>query len=112
MVHIAPVPQRLEDTVAEAKCQYVLDGFLTQVMVDAVDGGFVEDFVEAVAQLARAAQVVSEGLLHHQAPPATSLPQSRRADTVRDGRVLAGLGREIEQRVAAGVALAFNLSQL
>src|SRR5260370_42228004 len=111
MIYIAPVPQRLEDTVAEAKGQYILNGFFAQVMVDAVDSGFVEDFVQAVAKFARAGQVMAEWLLHDQTPPAASLPQSRRTDAVRDRRVLAGLRREIEQRIAAGVALAFDLPQ-
>ena len=34
MVHIAPVPDRLENGVREPKCQQVLDGFLAQVMID------------------------------------------------------------------------------
>src|ERR1035437_9016445 len=80
-------------------------------MVDPVDGGFVEDFVQAVARSAGAGRGAPEGLPPPRAPPAASLPQSRRADTVRDGRVLAGLRRETEQRVAAGVALAFDLAE-
>ena len=77
VIHVAAVPQRLEDAVAEAEGQDVLHGLLAQVMIDAVDLGFVEDFVQAVAQLARAGQVVAEGLFHHQAPPAAALAEAR-----------------------------------
>ena len=112
VIHVAAIPQRLEDAVAEAEGQDVLDGFLAQVMIDAVDLGFVEDFVQAVAEFARTGEVVSEGLLDDQAPPAASLPQARGADTVRDRRILAGLRGEIEEHVAAGVALVFDLPEL
>ena len=37
-----PVPDRLEDAVAEAQDEHVLDGLLAQVVVDPVDLRFVE----------------------------------------------------------------------
>ena len=80
VVHVAPVPQRLEDAVAEAEGQNVLHGLLAQVVIDAVDLGFGEDLVQLVAQLARAGQVVPEGLLDHQAPPAASPIEAGAAD--------------------------------
>ena len=43
MVHVAPVPERLEDAVAEAEDHQVADGLLAQVVVDAVDLRLVED---------------------------------------------------------------------
>src|ERR1035441_9497866 len=49
---------------------------------------------------------------HFKNKDAAALPQSRRADALRDGRVLAGLRGEVEQRVAAGVALAFDLPHI
>ena len=70
VIHVAPVPQRLEDAVAEAERQDVLHGFLAQVMIDAVDLGFVEHAVQFVAQLARAGQIVPERLFDHHAAPA------------------------------------------
>ena len=111
VIHVAAVPQGLEDAVAEAEGQDVLHGFLTQVMIDAVDVGFVEDFVQAVAQLARAGQVVPEGLFDHQAPPALALAEPRRAEALRRRGVLAGLRGEIEHHAAAGLAGTFDLRQ-
>ena len=43
VVHVAPVPERLEDAVAEAEHQQVADGVLAQVVVDAIDLRLVED---------------------------------------------------------------------
>ena len=73
MVDIAAVPERLEDAVAEAEGQDVLHGFLAQVMVDTIDVGFGEDFVQLIAQLARARQVVAERLFDDQPAPAIAL---------------------------------------
>ncbi len=49
VIDVTAVPERLENPVAEAKGQDVLHGFLAQVMIDAVDVGFGEDLVQAVA---------------------------------------------------------------
>ena len=43
VVDVAPVPERLEDAVAEAEDHQVADGLLAQVVVDAVDLRLVED---------------------------------------------------------------------
>ena len=43
VVDVAPVPERLEDAVAEAEDQQVADRLLAQVVVDAVDLRLVED---------------------------------------------------------------------
>ncbi len=43
VVDVAPVPERLEDAVAEAEDEQVADGLLAQVVVDAIDLRLVED---------------------------------------------------------------------
>ena len=43
VVDVAPVPERLEDAVAEPEDHQVADGLLAQVVVDAVDLRLVED---------------------------------------------------------------------
>jgi hypothetical protein len=43
VVDVAPVPERLEDAVAEPEDQQVADGLLAQVVVDAVDLRLAED---------------------------------------------------------------------
>ncbi len=42
MIYIVSIPDRLEDAVAEPKDQNVLDRFLAEIMVDAVDLAFFE----------------------------------------------------------------------
>ena len=46
VVYIATVPQRLENTIAEAERQNVLNRFLAQVMVDAVHLRLIKHRVE------------------------------------------------------------------
>ena len=57
------VPDALEDGVAEAEDEDVLDGLLAQIVVDAEDLRFVEDAVDDAVQLAGRRQVVPERLL-------------------------------------------------
>ena len=47
VVDIAAIPERLENTVAEAERQDVLNGFFAEVMIDAVDVDFVEEPCES-----------------------------------------------------------------
>ena len=52
MIDISAVPQRLEDAVAEAEGHDVLDRFLAQIMVDAVDLAFLEALLQAAVEFA------------------------------------------------------------
>ena len=47
VVDVLLVEQRLEDAVGEAQHEDVLDGFLAEVVIDAVDLPFVEDLGDA-----------------------------------------------------------------
>ena len=69
VVHVVGVPERLEHLVGETHRQDVLNGFLTQVVVDAEHGVGREDRLHDGVQLARALQVVTEGLLDDHAAP-------------------------------------------
>src|SRR6202034_4253421 len=111
VVHIIPTPQRLEDAVAEAKREDVLYGLLAEIMVDAVDLGFVEDFMQLRAQLLSAGQVVPERLFHYNAAPALAFSRVGRAPALRNPNILAWLRGKIKQNIAPGVALAFDLLQ-
>ena len=51
VVDVAPVPERLEDAVAEAEDEQVADRLLAQVVVDAVDLRLVEDAHDRVVEL-------------------------------------------------------------
>ncbi len=109
VIDVSSIPERLEDPVAEAKRQNVLDGFLAEVVIDAIDLGFVERFVQVIAQFACAGEVVSERLLHDEPSPAATLSQSRSAESLCRARVLAGLRGEIEHHVAAGMTFRLDL---
>ena len=91
--------------------QNILHRLLAQVVVDAVDVAFVEDFVQLIAQFTRARKVVTERLFDHQPPPPVALSHARRADPARDRRILARLRRKVEQHVAAGAPLPLHLRQ-
>ena len=104
VIHVAAIPQRLEDAVAEAQRQDVLHGFLAEVMIDAVDLGFFEGAMQFGAELLSAGQVVAERLFDDDAAPAGALANVGGGDALRDGNVLAGLCGKVEQHVAAGMA--------
>ncbi len=69
VVDVRPVPDRLVHLVGEAQRQYVLDGFLAQVVVDAEHLVRLEHVVHERVQLTRARQVAPERLLDDRAPP-------------------------------------------
>jgi hypothetical protein len=63
VVHVAAVPDRLEDAVAEAEDQQVADGLLAQVVVDAVDLRLAEDLLDLVVERVARIRVAAERLL-------------------------------------------------
>ena len=63
MIDVLLVEQRLEDAVGEAQHQDVLDRFLAEVVIDAVDLPLVEDLGERVVDRPRAAEVAADRLL-------------------------------------------------
>jgi hypothetical protein len=67
VAHVLPRPERLEDGVAEAEDQQVLDGLFSEVVIDAVDLALVEVGEQLAVQRARALEVCPEGLLDHDA---------------------------------------------
>src|SRR6185369_8198191 len=62
VIHVAAVPDRLEHRIGETKDHDVLYGFLTEIMIDAVDLPFVQHLVDALIELARGLQVGTERL--------------------------------------------------
>ena len=47
MIDVAAIPHRLENSVRKAKRQNVLNGFFSEIMVDAEDLLFLEHFAES-----------------------------------------------------------------
>src|SRR5262245_27835377 len=101
VIDVAAVPQWLENAVPPAEREDVLHRFLAEIMIDAVNLGFGKDLLELLAERAGAGEVVAEGFFHNQPPPAVSTRQTGGAEALRRSSVLAGLGREIKQHVAA-----------
>ena len=69
VVDILAAPERLKDAVAEAQGEDILDGFLAEIVIDAVDVLLAEDLMDLVAELACAGEIMAEGLLDNQAAP-------------------------------------------
>ena len=108
VVHVAPVPDRLEEAVPKAEDHQVADGLLAEVVVDAVDLRLAEDLADLAVEFLCRRKVVSERLLDDDPPPATVVPLVVEADAPElgdDFRELRRLGREVEEAVAARAAL-------
>ena len=81
VIDVAPVPDRLEDRVGETENHDVLHGFFAEVVIDAVDLIFVEDFMHAPIELARGLQIGAEGLFDdHPRPALAGVFFSRQTD--------------------------------
>src|SRR5579864_8751817 len=61
VVNKAVVPDRLKNAVAEAKDQDVLDRFLSQVVINAVNLFLSQDFLDLAVELACRLQIVPKG---------------------------------------------------
>ncbi len=107
VVDVVRVPDGLEHLVREAQGEEVLDRLLAEVVVDAEDRVGREDLRHDGVELARAREVVAEGLLDDHAAPRLL----RRAGQPRLGELAAHDGerarrdRQVERVVAARAAL-------
>ena len=97
-VHVAPVPDGLEDAVGEAQHQQVLHGLLGQVVVDAVDLPLVEHLPDDAVQLVRRLQVAAERLLDDHARPAGARPVAAARARRRRRRAAPGPRRPAARR--------------
>src|SRR5258708_35480034 len=69
VVDVAPIPDRLEDAVAEAESQDVLDGLLAQIMIDTVNLFLGEHLMDGIVESLCACEIMAEARFHHQTPP-------------------------------------------
>ena len=67
VIDVLRIPQRLEQDIGEPYRHQVLDGFLAQVMVDAIDLLFPEMAGQRGVQRARGFQIAAKGLFNHDA---------------------------------------------
>ncbi len=101
VVHVAAIPQRLKNSVAEAKRQYVLHRLFAQVMVNAIHLGFPKHAVNPIIQLAGAGEIVAKGFFHDDPLPtiACTAPQAGRSQALDGFSVIARLRRQIVKDV-------------
>src|SRR5690348_15088580 len=69
VIHVAAVPDRLEDAVGEAKDQDVANRLFAQVMVNAIDLLLVEDLMQLLIELAGTGEIAAKGLFDDDARP-------------------------------------------
>ena len=69
VVDVAPVPDGLEDSVGETQRHDVLDGFLAQVVIDAIDLLFAGHLQQLLVQQPGGFEIVPEGFFDNHPPP-------------------------------------------
>ena len=79
MVDVLLIEQRLEEAVREAEHQNVLNGLLSEIVIDAVDLAFVEDAGDGVVDGHRAREIASDRLLDDHAGEGTGVRGSDEA---------------------------------
>ncbi len=112
VIDVATIPKRLENTVAEAERENVLNGLFPEIVIDAVDLRFVEDFVDFLVQLAGAGEVMTEGLFDNDAPPAITPVKTMGAELLDGFGIVTGLGRKIKENVSSGSVRLFYFIEL
>ena len=122
MIHVPAVPEGLEDAVAEAEGEDVLDRLLPQVVVDPIDLRLVEGLVDLRVQRDRRGQVVAERLLDDHAAPARPVgagqlrprraDESGRPELSDHGRVAGRRRGQIVHAVSARPVPSLDLGEL
>ncbi len=102
VIDVAPIPDRLEDAVGEAKRENILHRFLAEIMVDAIDLLFIDNLADGVVQSDRRRQVVPKRLFDHHAPPLVAflLGEAGGAKLLDYHREELGAGGKIEENIA------------
>src|SRR6266404_2153231 len=113
VVYISMVPDRLEDPIAEAKDQDVLDGFLPEVVINTVDLIFRQHFPDLLIEGLGRIKVAAKGLFkYYAAPMAVFLfRQSCRAEIIHDDAKKRRARGKIEKVVSFSVVFCIHFSQ-
>src|SRR5262249_24108729 len=69
MIHIVAIPNRLQNAVAEAMDEQVLNGVLTEIVIDPIDLRFVEDAKHDLVELLGRSKIAAERLFDDDARP-------------------------------------------
>ena len=109
VIHVAPVPDGLEDGIGEAEEQDVLRRFLAQVVVDAVDLAFIKYRMQHLVQLTGGSEIIAKGFLDDDPAPGFTLVRQASLPQAVDHRdVMLGSGCQVVQAVGG---LAFTLGK-
>ena len=112
IIHITPVPERLEEWIGKTECQNVLHRFLAQIMVDPEDLGFIEIVRKHGIQGARGLEVVADRFLDHNPRPFPVTRQSGFAEVFRDFAEHARRCGHVKDAVDFGAPFLFQLRAL
>ena len=112
VVHVAAVPDGLEEHVGETESEDVLHGLLAQVMVDAEDLRFAEVVGEQAIQLAGRIEIASQRLFHNDMAAIGLLREARFAQPAGDDAEQRRRRGEIKEAIGLGVPLGIDLVQL
>jgi hypothetical protein len=110
MIDVLSVPERLEDGVGKPEQHDVLDGFLTEVMVDAKDLAFVGVLCEGDVALLGGGEVVTERFFDEESAPVIVLvwrgaEQAGLIEVLGHDGELAGGDREVEECARPGLGV-------
>src|SRR5437867_12863729 len=113
VVDVAPVPDGLEDPVAEAKNQNILDRLLSQIVIDPVDLLLIQAVPQLGVEALRRLQVAAKRFFHdHPAPAAMLLARQSDGVELADNlsEKLRGRGQVIKE-IPLGAMLPVQLRQ-
>src|SRR5690625_5521949 len=63
-LHVAPIPETLEDGIRESKNEQVLDGLLPQIMIDPIDLFLAKILVDDTVEFDGTIEIVTKVLLY------------------------------------------------
>src|SRR5579862_782993 len=114
VVDVGAVPERFDNAVGETENHDVLDGFFAEVMVDAVDLLFTEDFFQFLVELNGGFVVVAERFFDDDADPVAVgfLGEIGFAEFADDEREELRRDSEVMKQIALGVVLLLGRGDL
>ncbi len=118
VVHVAAVPDRLENPIGEPEYHQVLHRFLAQVMIDAEHLRFVQATGKRGIEFAGRRQIMSKRLFDDHAPPVLGLAlvgclgrKAGGSQLLGDRAEEARRRRQVKQVISAGPAAGIHIGQ-
>jgi hypothetical protein len=107
---VIAVPDRLEQSIGEPQNENVLDRFLSEVVIDAIELVLVEGIEEVMIELARWREISAERLLDDDPTPRTVFlaREARASELAGDRSECRRRGCQVEQAIAVGPTLGLD----